>query len=257
MKVSETYTFIVSRVYGPPVSVSLSAWRVYLGLGTAAVLLCAMLVMSLLFIATFPRMHHIERERDELRKQRDALQEQILSSNQEAFETREDLFVQAAYKATQGTQQESLATERDTEDVYQPPVRITQVTTKVDRRRVEVVFRISEVSQSQDNRGGFLFAVFENHDKNPIEYAASPTVGVNQEGFPQTYKAGVRFPRVRRSVTYRRRVKLENPNDYFTHITLYLFSLRGGLLVKDRFALDPDLFDGEGKGSRIQKLLSS
>ena len=254
MKTPETYTFIISRIYGPPISLSLTAWRVYLGLAVGGTLLAAMLVMTLLFLTTYPHLQKVERERDELRRQNQALEEQILSANQEAFEAREFLFLQAALKLVED---QIAPPTRDGEQEYLPPVRISSVTAKVERRSVEVVFGISEVAGSPDNLGGFLFAIFENKDREPATYRASPTVNLNEDGFPQTYKAGIRFSRVRRTVTYRRRVKLQNPSEYFTHITLYLFSLRGGLLVQDRFTLDASLFHEEGSGVKIQKLLST
>ena len=254
MKTPETYTFIISRIYGPPISMSLTAWRFYLGLAVGGVLLSAMLIMSLLFLATFPHLQKVERERDELQRQNKALEEQVLSANQEIFELREDQYIQAALSLL--SERADLPA-RDSDETYTAPVRITEVTTKVERRTVEVVFRIGEVPGSPDNRGGFLFVVFENKDREPITYQVSPTVNLNNEGFPQMYKAGIRFPRINRTVTYRRRVRLKNPNDYFTHITVYLFSLRGGLLAQDRFALDADLFHGNDPGVKIQKLLSS
>jgi hypothetical protein len=58
---------------------------------------------------------------------------------------------------------------------------------------------------------------------------------------------------VRNAVTYRRKVRRRSPEDYFTHVTLYLFSLRGGLLVKDRFELERELFSRStamGRASR-------
>jgi len=258
MKAPETYTFIVSRVYGAPVSWSISAWRFYLGIGFVSALLVGMLVMSLLFLATFPRLQQLEHQRDELRRQRDALQEQVLSANQEAFEARETMIIRVALRLAKGDSPvDEPAPSANRDEEYLPPVQITEVTTKVDRRNMEVVFRITEVIGSLENTGGFLFAVFENQDRNPPNFRASPKVGLNEDGFPETYKAGIRYPRVRRAVTYRRRIRLENPNDYFTHITIYLFSLRGGLLVKDRYTLDTVLFKKDGEGPRIQKLLSS
>ncbi|MCZ6473979.1 MAG: hypothetical protein O6934_11115, partial [SAR324 cluster bacterium] len=82
MKAQNTLTFIISRNYGHPISLSLPVWRVYLGALLLAGLLAGMLLMSVLFLGTYPRLLMLERERDELKSERDALREQVLSANQ-------------------------------------------------------------------------------------------------------------------------------------------------------------------------------
>ncbi|MCZ6533852.1 MAG: hypothetical protein O7A08_12930 [SAR324 cluster bacterium] len=54
---------------------------------------------------------------------------------------------------------------------------------------------------------------------------------------------------MRKSVTYRRKVRRRSQDEYFTHVTLYLFSLRGGLLVKDRFELEREIFNKVAAGT--------
>jgi hypothetical protein len=243
MKAQNTLTFIISKNYGHPISLSLPVWRVYLGALLLAGLLGGMLLMSVLFLGTYPRLLMLERERDELKSERDALREQVLSANQKYFDLKEERIVLASKaagarrgKSRPDPSEEGLASE------YLPPIQITSIKTRVDRKTVEVVFRIASQGDPIRNRGGFLIAVFENTDVQPARFATSPAVEVNAEGFPATYKTGVRFPRVRTAVTYRRKVRRKSQEEYFTHVTLYLFSLRGGLLVKDRFELERDLF---------------
>lgn len=243
MKAQNTLTFIISRNYGHPISLSLPVWRVYLGGLLLVLVLAGMFLMSALFLGTYPRLLMLERERDELKSERDALREQALSANQKNFDLKEERIVLAA-KAAQSRQ--GRARPERSEDAqaseYLPPIQITSIKTRVDRKTVEVVFRIASQGDPIRNRGGFLIAVFENTDVQPTRFATSPTVEVNAEGFPATYKTGVRFPRVRSAVTYRRKVRRKSQEEYFTHVTLYLFSLRGGLLVKDRFELERGLF---------------
>ena len=243
MKPQSTLTFIISRNYGHPISLSLPVWRVYLG-GTLLVLVLAgMFLMSVLFLATYPRMRTLERERDALRSERDALRDQVLSANQKAFDLKESRIALGGPNGNAaGVEARASRSDGDSPSGYQPPIEITSIKANVNRKTVEVVFRISAQGDPLRNRGGFLFAVFENTDVRPRVFVASPTVGLNTEGFPATYKSGIRFPRVRNAVTYRRRVRRQGQEEYFTHVTLYLFSLRGGLLVKDRFELERELF---------------
>jgi hypothetical protein len=228
---------------------------VYLAVVLCAVLLGGMLLMSILFLATFPTLQHIRQERDEYRQERDVLRDKLSSVNQKLFELKEERFLLARAGGKTAEPRAGLVQDGgEPASDYLPPVQITSVGARVDRRNVEVVFRIANQGEPVRNRGGFLFAVFEKRDTNPPRFAVSPSVKLNQEGFPETYKAGVRFPRVRKAVTYRRKVRRKSTDEYFTHVTLYLFSLRGGLLVKERFELDQDLFI-RGQATQVSKSL--
>lgn len=245
MKFQNTFTFIVSKNYGHPLSWSMPAWRVYLVIGLGALLLAAMAASSTVLLSTYPRLLRVERERAALRRQRDALREQILFANQEALSLKEGRRGNAARAgAGQGTRRDGVPPGDTQREAYLPPLQITKATSKVNRRTVEVVFRIAKLGE-ESTRGGFLFAIFENQDRNPPFFSPSPNVKLNEQGFPQTYKSGIRFSRVNRGVTYRRAVKRQGSGEYFTHVTLFLFSLRGGLLVKDRYSLDREMFRKE------------
>lgn len=245
MKAQNTLTLIISKNYGHPISLSLPVWRVYLAGALAAALLVVMFLMSALFLGTYPHMRSLERERDELKSERDSLREQVLSANQKFYDLREEAAVLASRAGrSRRTAAPSAGLDESGANGYLPPVKITAIKTNVNPKWVEVAFQITSQGDPATNRGGFLIAVFENNDAKPSRFAPSPAVDVNSEGFPATYKVGVRFPRVRKTVTYRRKIRRRSPQDYFTHVTLYLFSLRGGLLVKDRFELDRDLFIG-------------
>ncbi len=256
MKAQNTLTFIISKNFGHPISLSCPVWRFYVGVAIAATLLTAMLAMSILFLATYPRTLNIERERDQYRKERNALRDQLTSANQRLLELKEERYLAAKKENQAGGEPpaRSFGSVVSASD-YLPPVQISSASTRVSRKHVEVIFRITNQGEAVRNRGGFLFAVFENLDLEPTRFAVSPKVKLNVEGFPETYKAGVRFPRVRKPVTYRRKVRRKNAEDYFTNVTLYLFSLRGGLLVKERFELDRDLFLQGNSTQATQELL--
>jgi len=242
MKVANTYTFIISKNYGHPVTWSLPAGRVHLALALGALLVGALVTLSLLYLVNYPRIDWLERERTRLLRESEALRDQTLAANQDAFDEK-GRRGGAGPAALVAEQNEPAWRDPGGEDTrYVPPIRIASVSTRVERRDVSVVFRMQSEGDETRNRGGFLFAIFENRDKSPTIFTPTPAVKTNEEGFPQIYKAGVRFPRIRGGLTYRRRVRRDSPEDYFTHVTLYLFSLRGGLLLKDRFELDREAF---------------
>ena len=82
-------------------------------------------------------------------------------------------------------------------------------------------------------------------------------MNTNTEGFPETYKMGVRFTRIRDAVSFHGKVKRQSDDDYFTHVTLYLFTVRGGLLLRERFELERDLFFKEQPVVRTQQISSA
>ncbi|MCZ6474055.1 MAG: hypothetical protein O7E56_07105 [SAR324 cluster bacterium] len=250
MKPQNTLTVIISRNYGHPISLSLPVWRVYFGGMLLVLVLTGMALMSVLFLATYPRVRVLEQQRDALKSERDALRSQLLSANQQAFDLKDaGTALNGEREAARIGAYVARASTSGSASDYLPPVEITSVKTKVDRTTVEIVFRITAQGDPVRNRGGFLFAIFENVDLRPVKFVASPTVNLNAEGFPATYKSGVRFSRVRKSVTYRRKVRRRSQDEYFTHVTLYLFSLRGGLLVKDRFELEREIFNKVAAGT--------
>jgi len=68
------------------------------------------------------------------------------------------------------------------------------------------------------------------------------------------YKLGIRFTRIRDSVMFRRKVRRSSDDEYFTHVSLYLFSVRGGLLLRERFELERDLFFKDQPVIRTQQI---
>ena len=101
MKAQNTLTFIISRNYGHPLSFSLPVWRVYLAGALAVLLIFALLGMSVLFLGVYPRMLNLERERDQLKNERDDLRHQILSANQKFFDLKEEAVLLAARVTSQ------------------------------------------------------------------------------------------------------------------------------------------------------------
>lgn len=253
MRVQNTITFIISRNYGRPLSLSLPAWLFYALLTLGGLLLLAMVALSVLFIASYPRVQQIREHNDELRQERDALREQLHSRYQQYLERKEQHFVVLLQGPAESpeTNDEPVTGYSEGEDLYQPPIRVDSLTTRVTPRAVEVAFKLENQGDA-NNRGGFLYAIFANEDKDPVDYLPSPSVNVNAMGFPQSYKSGVRFTRIRDTVTFRRKVRRDTEENYFTHVTLFLFSVRGGLLVKERFELDRSLFTQDRPVVRTQ-----
>ena len=241
MKVQQTFTFIVSRNFGHPITWNVRSWRVYVVGFLVAALLLAMTVLSSLYLLTFSRVQDLERERLELELELDALRGEVHAQSQANFDAKDQAWSGSALAESDARSERPSPVALD-ETLYTPPLRIDSFTARVSRSAVEAAFRIVSQGDPSRNGGGFLFAIFENLNDQPPRFVASPPVDVNEEGFPQLYKSGIRFSRVRNAQTYRRSVAMRAAGESFTHVTVYLFSLRGGLLAKERYALDPELF---------------
>jgi hypothetical protein len=216
----------------------------------AVVLLTA---LSLMYLLSYQRVQQIEKDSEELRRERDLLREQLLSRRQEAFESKEKQFLARLRGGRSTPVDRDLAEPVSySEDPYVPPIRVASLTTRVNGMTVEVSFRMENQGDADDNRGGFLFAIFEKDDRTPTQFLPTPAVNTNEEGFPQTYKSGIRFTRIRGTATFRRKVRRQSEQEYFTHVTLFLFTVRGGLLLKERFELDKELFLGEQPAVKTQ-----
>jgi type II secretory pathway pseudopilin PulG len=246
MKVHNVLTFIVTHNYGRPHTLSLPAWKVYAGAAGAAAALAVLTVLSLAFLATFPRWRDAEHSVRQLRLERDALREQILAINQDALEVKEKrLVVQAG--DDEGTDDPGGApAAAGVPERYTEPLRITSLAAKVNQSALEVSFLLISQDRGRGNRGGYLFTVLENQDQKPPLYQTGPGVQVNDAGFPEAYKEGLIFPHVAHTLAFRRKIKLDAPGAVFTHVTVYLFSPRGGLIAKERFPLERALFQPSG-----------
>lgn len=252
MKVQNSITFIVSKNYGPPLSLSVPVWRFYSGLILFCVLATGLSVLGIVFLITQPRIKQIEEENRQLRLEREALREQIVTSSLELYETKIARFIASRQSGGGNKEKSNRNLAIFSGEVYQPPIRVDSYSTRVNRRNVEISFRLVNQGDDKNNRGGFLFAIFENEETTPTNYMSTPPVNINPDGFPQTYKSGIRFTRISRAVNFRRRVKRTNGDEIFTHVTLYLFSIRGGLLLKERYELDRDLFFKEKAVQKTQ-----
>ncbi|MBI3991980.1 MAG: hypothetical protein HY342_01795 [Candidatus Lambdaproteobacteria bacterium] len=243
MKVQKTYTFIVSKNFGRPISFSLPAWSLYGLVGAGIVLLATLLTLSIASLVFYPRLRGLEREQQELLRERDALRDQLHAANQQALAYKERLLAEGRGEEPPEESTGRSRPLRDEDESYVPPIKFSDVTTRVDHSSVELIFHISREGDASNNHGGFLFAIFENRASDPPSFMATPSVELNEDGFPQMYKAGIRVTRVRSDITIRRKVRRHSEDEYFTHVTLYLFSIRGGLIIRDRYELDRELFN--------------
>jgi hypothetical protein len=242
MKVHSVLTLIVTKNYGRPHTWSLPAWKAYAGGIGLSVLMVVLVGLSLLCLIVWPRLRSAEESLRQLRQERDALREQVLSLNQEALEAKEkQQFGQVALDPEDSDNGGDLVVAPGGPG-YEQPLQITSLTARMVRSNLEVGFLVESQDRGRSNRGGFLFTVFENQDAKPPLYAAGPGIQINESGFPESYKEGAIFPRVLDSLALRRRVKLDNTGEYFTHVTVYVFSPRGGLIAKERFPLDRAIF---------------
>lgn len=242
MKVQKTYTIIVSKNFGRPLSVSLSASSLYWIAGAVTCLLIVLVSLSIASLVVYPRMRALEQQHEKLRQERDTLNNQLHAANQDALTAKDRLLAQRKNNTRQSVSRPQVEFRRDEDSVYLPPIKFSAVSTRVDRNSVELIFRVSREGAAKNNRGGFLFAIFENRDRVPANFLATPRVELNEDGFPQMYKSGIRVTRVRSDITIRRKVRRRSADEYFTHVTLYLFSIRGGLIIRDTYTLKRELF---------------
>lgn len=243
MKVRNTITFIISKNYGPSLSLSLPLWLVYLG-GLAMMGAVASLAgLSLMYVLSIPRFQQLELETRNLKIEVESLRDQLLSANQKAFDNKRVGITKRRWKSPRVSAKSSARGSGISGDgLYQPPYRVISYTMRIDGRRMELNLNLESIVPKEHNAGGFVFAIFENKDKKPVQYLSSPSVETNPEGFPLTYKSGAPFYRARRKMRFRRRMRRKSVQEYFTHVTLYLFSVRGGLMLKERYELNQDMF---------------
>ena len=243
MKVRNTITFIISKNYGPSLSLSLPLWLVYLAGLAMMGMVVSLAGLSLMYLLSIPRIQQLELETRKLKEEVEILRDQLLSASQKAFDRKRVVFSKKGPKFPRvATIPPVRGTGISGDGLYQPPYRVISYTMRLNGKRMELRMELESITSPENNAGGFVFAIFENNDKNPVQYLSSPPVETNPEGFPLTYKSGAPFYRVRRKMNFRRRMRRKSVQEYFTHVTLYLFSVRGGLMLKERYKLNQDMF---------------
>jgi hypothetical protein len=248
MKPNDSVTLIVTRNYGRPHTLSLPTWKLYAGSATAAAVAGLLMLLGLAFVMLYPHYQQMRRDIRDLERERDALRQQVLTVNQESFHAKERGPAADETADTGNKDQDYLPTAASAADVYAPPIRIGGLNTRLSRNHLEFSFQLTSSDKGRGNRGGFLFTVFEDQDAAPPTLTISPTAAINETGFPQQYKEGLIFPRVVDTVNIRRSLRLESADTRYTHVTVYLFSPRGGLIAKERFLLDRSVFQQEQSG---------
>lgn len=248
MKPKDTVTVIVTRNYGRPHTLSLATWKVYAGGIAAAALAGVLIVLGLGFLVLLPYYQQVRRDLKELERERDALRQQVLSLNQERYHAKERGGAEEEPQGPDHKQQDVVPAALSAAEAYAPPVRIAALNARLARSHLEFSFQLVSTDKGRGNRGGFLFTVFENQDQTPPRFSTSPAASLNDMGFPQFYKEGLIFPPIRDSIGIRRSIRLESPDAYYTHVTIYLFSPRGGLIAKERFQLDRSVFRQDASG---------
>jgi hypothetical protein len=242
MKPNDTVTLIVTRNYGRPHTWSLPTWKVYAGSVATVAVAGVLMLLGLAFLVLYPHYQQTRRNLQELERERDALRQQVLSANQESYHAKERGTSAEDTANADAQQQDVMPASLSAAEAYTPPMRIGGLNTRLTRNHLEFSFQLTSTDKGRGNRGGFVFTVFENQDQTPARYLITPTASINEGGFPQLYKEGLIFPHVRDTTSIRRSVRLDTPETYFTHVTVYLFSPRGGLIAKERFQLDRSVF---------------
>ena len=247
MKVQKTYTFIVSRNFGKPISLQIPAWRVYLVLVLATVVSLGVLGGSLLFFINYPRLYQLQDQVERLQEERDVLRQKISTSMNHIYLRKESRFSLNSPVSTAKSlpSRPLFSVPAAFGESYVPPVRVSSVTTRINRKQVDVSFRLERNVEGEQGRGGYVFIVFENRGVDPPRFVTQAPIKTNAQGFPLFYKRGRFITRIQRPVTIRQKTALAARADYYTHVAIYLFSYRGALLVKDRIPFDRSWFDSD------------
>src|SRR5574341_711889 len=184
MKPGDTVTVIVTRNYGRPHTWSIPTWKVAVGGSVSLVVLAMLVTLGLAFLLLYPHYHQTRQELRDLERERDALRQQLVSSNQEALNAKERGKA-GEETAGQGKEEPDVVPASATgADLYAPPLRIGALNTRLTREHLEFSFQLASTDKGRGNRGGFVFIVFENQESNPPLFAVSPTASINDTGFP-------------------------------------------------------------------------
>lgn len=250
MKVQRTYTLIISRNYGHPLTLSMPSWKAYLWGMFLILVVLAMMVLSLLYLVSYTSTRELEDENRQLKEERDQLQGQLLSLYQQEYENRLEYFASLRQQGASTSSAQVVAATLG-QEVYQSPVALGSTTAKMNRSSLEVAFRLVAGANTARVEGGFLFAIFENNQAGEGEqrYYPEPEVDTGPDGFPVLYKGGLILPRFNQALTFRRRVRMNNETPEFSHVTLYLFSRRGGLIIQQRMKLPEALYEADNQGT--------
>ena len=216
MKLSDSITLMVYLHLGRSFYWSVPLWRLLLWGGMLALFLIFLLVGSIGYLFVYGRLHETKGRLADLEQQIQTLEQRAFLANKRAWELRL-------------TSPTSLTQQQSSDEGYQPPLLLKSASAWVSRSSVELEFILALRQPGEyPQLSGTLIAVLANEDVVPAHYIALPKSEVNARGFPLNRFAGAYFYQARREVRFRRKLNLTVDEDYFTQVSLFVFSLRGG-----------------------------
>ncbi len=234
-------TLIISRNYGPSLSFNIKLSRLVVVSSLLVGMLGVLVYLALSDLVHSSQNQTLEQEIEHLRQEHKRLQKQIHATSQRAYEQKIQAFYAVPKRPLKTRTRSTRLNTPISPENYQAPILVAQATARANRRRFEVVFKLQSAPNTRWRAGGYLFAVFTNSENQPPTHVSSPQAKINFAGFPQYYKYGAYVPPFQRSLLVRRAVHRKN-QQRFTHLTLYVFSGHGGLVLRENFVLDPGLF---------------
>ncbi len=228
-------TLIISVDEGRSFYWSLPCWRLLLWASMGAFCLGLLLFVSIDYLFAHGRLNNLQAQLADITKQAQAFEKRLFFADKRNFES--------SYSPP--------AVEGD-ED-YQLPLSLKSARAWVGSNTVELDFVLQLRSTGSSYGGdslsnvpsplsGTMVAVLANEDETPVQYLSIPRMNVTERGFPSNRFAGIHFYQVRRKLHFRRRVSLSVNRDYFTHVLLYVFSSRGGIIWHQRFKMEREWF---------------
>ncbi len=250
MKEKVHYTITILRNYGSPVSFTLERKKVWLAL-------IALLSLSVLLVFMVSDYLVLSARQKTLRLSMQAQGKKIIALNHHLQEIEKARLAKANQSPLQdGSLEESLTQQEEVDTtglwigggsesvkVESLDLEIPKTLVELHGDRLSIYVRIQNISVPPQDIGGYIFVSLINKDVAPITYTAVTGGKLGKDGFPESYKSGNQFfigPNKFRKVALH--YKLSTKEEFYTDMTIFLYSYRGTLLHKKTLPLDKKLF---------------
>ncbi|MDH4121879.1 MAG: hypothetical protein OEV94_09835 [Deltaproteobacteria bacterium] len=238
MKSPKTLTLIISPNYGRPITFQMELWRVYALAAATGLILLGLLLASLMLLFQYPRLIQLEKEVNELRQEQTQVNNHSLSQDRRNYHLKNTLMAKELGGVEIQVNATLAALKQREENEFQPPVTVNGLEATLGERNLRLLCRMETHGAQDSVTSGWLLFVLERGRNGQTEYLATNDALINERGFPTHYKLGRAVGMYRRNLEFTETFRVTPGEPPYTHVTVYLFSARGGLILRERVELN-------------------
>ncbi|PCI28852.1 MAG: hypothetical protein COB67_05420 [SAR324 cluster bacterium] len=255
MNLDNLYTVTIVRNVGIPISFTVRRWKAIFLLMVCFFFVCFLAAGSIYFLLLRAETQKLETDLASTKTQFEVLSRQLLEKDRKHYleSPEQGLVEQAAIKAEMLKQPafttEGMWVKKESGislDQVQTGavVEVARFSSSVKGDNFTIRVKLKNIAIPSQLVGGFLMITLVNRDQSPVLYKAAIGGSLGKDGFPSSYRSGRQFQLSRKasSRTITHKFKLQEADEYYTDVLIFVNSYKGSPLARQSIPLDRKIF---------------